>query len=155
MMTTTTTNKLTVRKLKSWARTNLELATLALKAKVFADLERERVNAYILPIFASYGFTNDLDGSGALLTDPRKLYLSSDEERCTIYFADCDRAHREHGYEGEAGTCPALVAEDLQIKAENLLLDSLGKFIGVDVPLSLELRAKALDIAIGACFANQ
>lgn len=154
--TANATRELTIPRLKAWARNNRELASLALKAQVFAKIERERVDAYIAPIFASYAFRNDLDGTGALLADPRKLYLSSDEERCAAYYAECDRAHREHGYNGEAGTCPALVAEDLQIKAENLLLDSLAKFVGVDgFHASLEFRAKALDLAIGTCFAKQ
>lgn len=152
---TATANKLTVNKLKAWAKANREVAMTALKARAFAELERERVDAYIAPIFARYGFVDDLNGTGAALTDPKKLYLSTDEERCADYYSECDRAHREHGYTGDAGTCPALVAEDLQIHAENILLDSLAKFVGVDGFYSLEIRAKALDLAIGACVAKR
>jgi hypothetical protein len=154
-MNTNPTGKLTVTKLKTWARANRELATTALKARALAELERARVDAYIAPIFARYGFTCDIDGSGKPLTDPRKLYLSTDEERCTAYFAECDAAHRAHGYNGEPGTCPALVAEDLQVRAENLLLDSLAKFTSTDGFHTLEQRAKALDIATGVCCAGQ
>jgi hypothetical protein len=152
---TDTVSKLTVRKLKTWAKTNRDLAMSALAARAFAEVERERVDTYIAPIFAGYGFTDDLGGSGEALTDSRKLYLSTDEERCTAYVAECDRAHREHGFDGEPGTCPALVAEDLQTKAENLLLASLAKFIGADGFYTLALRAKALDLAIGTCIAKQ
>jgi hypothetical protein len=146
MMTNMATT-LTVRKLQAWARVNRSFAMAALKARAIAEVERARVDAYIAPIFASYGFTC----AHTALTDPRKLYLSDDDELCAAYFAACDVAHREHGYQGEAGTCPALVAEDLQRQSENMLLDSLAKFIGVDAVYSLELRRKALDIAIGAC----
>ncbi len=151
-------SKLTVAQLKTWARKNRELAMLALKARAFAEVERERVDAYIAPVFAGFAFTNDIlsdiEGQQEPITDPRKLYLSTDEERCAAYYAACDIAHREHGYQGEAGTCPALVAEDLQVKAENLLLGSLTRFLATDGFYNLELRAKALDLAIGACCAK-
>jgi len=145
-----TAPRLTVAKLKAWSKKNRRLALAALKARAFAELERERVDAYILPIFAKFGFTSD--ETGAPLTSPSKLYLCNDDERVAAFFAECDIAHREHGYVGEAGTCPALVAEDLQRTAENALLDSLARFVGVDGFCgTLELRGKALDLAIGTC----
>ncbi|NNM59191.1 MAG: hypothetical protein HKM04_05190 [Legionellales bacterium] len=30
---------------------------------------------------------------------------------CSQYYAECDQAHRRHGFEGEEGCCPALIAE--------------------------------------------
>lgn len=63
----------------------------------------------------------------------------------------CDAAHRAHGFRGGAGEHPALVAETLKIKAENLLLESLAAFTGAPGFYTLELRAKALRIAIGSC----
>jgi len=146
----------TPEQLKTWARENRGLAVTVAKAMAFAQVERERVDAYIRPIFVRYQFTNDMDRPrnthrGEILTDPKYLYLSEDEERCKAYYEECDRAHREHGYRGEVGTCPALVAEDLQRRAEQLLLDELGRFVGVDGAdfcRTLELRAKALDLAM-------
>lgn len=136
--------------LKAWAREHRDMALTVVKARAFAEVERERVNAYVVPIFQRYGFTDDMfdDRPKRVLTDPKDLYLSEDEERCKEFYAECDRAHREHGYKGEAGTCPALVAEDILVKCENLLLAELGEFIGVDGFYTLELRRKALDHAL-------
>lgn len=50
------------------------------------------------------------------------------------------------------------MAEELQREAEQLLLDSLGRFTGIDggdYNRSLELRAKALDLALGACLSKE
>ena len=155
----------TVDGLKAWAREHREMALVVAKAQAFAQVERERVDAYIVPIFVRYGFTDDLGASESkrggrrdgepsdaprrVLTDPKYLYLSEDEERCKAYYAECELAHREHGYRGEEGTCPALVAEDIQCRAENILLDALAKFTGADgFNLSLDLRKRALDLAM-------
>lgn len=136
----------TEEQLKTWARDNRELALAVAKTQAFAQLERERVNAYVLPIFMSYGFT---DEDGKPITKPERLYLSDAEDRIALYYDECDLAHSAHGYTGEYGTCPALVAESLQIKAENALLQSLATFIGVDgFYASLDLRKKALRIAM-------
>lgn len=154
-MTTTTnaTKTMTATKLRAWARSNRSLAETVLKAQAFAELERERVDAYVAPIFARYGFKDD---EGNAISAPRKLYLCEDDAACATFYAECDVAHRAHGFTGGAGECPALVAEDLLTQAQNLLLDSLAKFVGVDgFSGSLELRAKALDLALGACFAKR
>jgi hypothetical protein len=146
-------------KLKAWAREHRDLAMTVAKAQAFAQVERERVDAYTRPIFARYGFTDDL-GDGHVLADPKHLYLSEDSERCMAYYAECDVAHREHGYRGEDGTCPALVAEHLQIQAESLLLDALARFIGAadkdghHTFYRLELRAKALELALASALAE-
>jgi hypothetical protein len=150
--TTTATEKLTVKKLRAWARKNRSLAETVLKAQAFAELERERVDAYVAPIFARYGFKDD---EGNAIASPRKLYLCEDDAACAVFYAECDVVHRANGFTGGAGECPALVAEDLLTQAQNLLLDSLARFVGVDgFSGSLELRAKALKLAIGSCFAE-
>lgn len=146
----------TAKQLKAWARANRSLAMTVVKAKVFAEMERERVDAYVRPIFLRYGFRDDLfeDGNGEILTDPRRLYLSKEDDRAKEFYAECDRAHREHGFDGPEGHCPALVAEDLQCRAEQLLLASLAAFQGLDdhdFSRSLDLRARALDLALGVC----
>lgn len=145
----------TVEDLKAWARDHRDLAMTVAKAQAFASVERERVDAYERPIFDRYTFTDDMLAhhnepgvAKRVLTDPKQLYLSEDEERVAAYYAECEVAHRAHGYQGEEGTCPALVAEDLQFRAEALLLDALAGFIGTDGFYTLELRAKALDMAM-------
>jgi hypothetical protein len=146
------TDKLTVNKLRAWARENRSLAETVLTAQAFAEIERERVDTYVAPIFARYGFKDD---EGNAIASPRKLYLCEDDAACAAFYAECDTAHRAHGFTGGAGECPALVAEDLLTKAQNLLLDSLARFVGVDgFAGSLELREKALKLAIGSCFAD-
>lgn len=151
--TETATKALTVKKLRTWARSNRSLAETVLKAQAFAELERERVDAYIAPIFARYGFKDD---EGNAIASPRKLYLCEDDAACAAFYAECDAVHCAHGFIGGAGECPALVAESILIQAQNLLLDSLAKFVGVDgFSGSLELREKALKLALGSCFARE
>lgn len=143
-----------VKQLKAWARANRSLAMTVCKARAFAEVERERVDAYVRPIFVRYGFKNDLDGSGETLTDPRRLYLSEEDDRAKEFYAECDRAHRAHGFDGPEGHCPALIAEDLQCRAEQLLLASLAAMQGLDdgeLSRTLELRARALELALGVC----
>jgi hypothetical protein len=148
---------LTPDKLKAWARENRALAMTVCKATAFAQLERERVDAYVEPIFDRYGFT---DEDGDPITSPERLYNCEDEQACSVYYAECLRAHAEHGWKGDPEHCPALVAEDLQIKAENLLLGSLAEFLGLGNTMftfssrhgnPLETRKAVLELALGAC----
>jgi hypothetical protein len=115
----------------------------------FAQVERERVNAYILPIFQRYGFRDD---EGKPITNPERLYTCTDEERVAAYYEECDRAHREHGFTGPKGHCPALTAEDALVKAENALIRAASALTGIEVgEVYLESRRKYLDILLGAC----
>lgn len=139
---------LTVAKLKTWARKNREIARTVVTAQAFHQVERERVDAYVAPIFARYGF-KDEDGEAIPTAD--RLYMCEDDAACKAFYAECDVAHRAHGFAGEPGECPALVAESLMIRAENALLESLAAFMGAPGFYTLELRAKALEIALGAC----
>ena len=148
MMNNTNTGALTVSKLKAWARQNRDLAVAVVAAQAFHQVERERVDTYVAPIFARYDFR---DEDGKAIATAERLYLSEDDDACKAFYAECDVAHREHGFAGEPGECPALVAESLKIKAENMLLESLAKFTGAPGFYTLELRAKAIKIALGAC----
>lgn len=156
-MTTTTATKtkktpstaaktLTIASLKRWAPKLRPLVVETLAKRAFAEVERKRVDAYIAPVFAQFRFVDD---EGAVITDPERLYQCDDEAMCAAYYAACDVAHREHGYQGEAGTCPALVAEHNQLKAEWAVLESMERFVGLDdgaLSGSLEIRAKALEL---------
>lgn len=146
------TAKLTVDDLKKWAKKNKPIAEAVLVAKAFADVERERVDAYIRPVFERYDFRYDMTGQPERrIENPKCIYLSEDDKLVEKYFAECDRVHRENGFDGPEGHCPALIAEDLLRKAENILLDELAKLMDVDGFHSLELRKRALDLALGAC----
>jgi len=141
--------------LKKWAKDNKRLAAAVVLARVLAQTERERVLAYTLPLFAQFSFEDD---NGNKITDPEYLYLSDDDEQAAAYFAACDVAHREHGFTGPAGSCPALMAEEEQRKAENVLLDALGTFSGIDgrnYSCKLEWRDRALDLALSVCLCDQ
>lgn len=153
-MATTNITPSDIKKLKIWARDHRGLAKAVCEAKAFAEMERDRVNSYVRVVFDRYEFTNDMDGSGEKISDPSRLYLSQDEDQVAAYYADCDRAHREHGFNGPEGHCPALVAEGLLADAENALLIAVGEFAGVngmDFCRSLSLRSKALDWALTVC----
>ncbi len=143
----------TVDDLKRWAKDSRRLAECVCLAQAFAECERERVTAYTRPIFDRYTFYADDDGeNGKRITDQDRLYLSKDDDLCAQYYAELDVAHRAHGFDGPAGHCPALVAEDMLRQAENALLESLASVTGVDsYNRSLDMRAKALDLALSAC----
>lgn len=143
-------------KFKKWAAQNKPLAEAVLMAKAFAQLERERVNAYVLPIFAEYEFYTDLEAKRDCklerIADPRNLYLSENEKLVADYYAACDHAHREHGFTGPAGHCPALTAENLLMQAERFLLDAGCKLFGIDEAYVYgKDRDQMLKLLLGAC----
>ena len=154
-MTTTTATKtkkspaiktLTIASLKRWAPKLRPLVVEMLAKRAFAEVERKRVDAYIAPVFAQFRFVDD---EGAVITNPKRLYHCEDAAMCAAYYAACDIAHREHGFKGEPGECPALVAEHNQLKAEWVVLESMERFTGLDdgaLSRSLEIRAKALEL---------
>jgi hypothetical protein len=130
-MTTTETKSspLTIPKLKAFAKDPTFWACVKAyaMAKAFAQLERERVDAYIQPLFELYTFTVDPknvargEKLGEVITDMKYIWLAPDSQT-TPWFAECDKEHRAHGFTGPDGACPALMAEHLQIIAENNLL---------------------------------
>jgi hypothetical protein len=82
--------------------------------------------------------------------------MSTDEPGCAAYYADCDDAHRAHGFTGPKGHCPALTAENLVITTENLLIELAKPTFGVEIhALTTENRAKYLDLLIGACLQSK
>ena len=135
---------------KAWTKANHALAYAVVAAQALAIVERERVDAYIAPVFARFTFTDSRTGEP--ITSPRDLYRSTDEDECKLFYAACDAAHRERGFSGEPGHCPALVAEHNVIIAERALLDSLGALLGQDMSYAYgDTRKKALALALGSC----
>ena len=148
-MTTTTTStskvsQLTPAKLRTWASVNRQAVLNMLAARIFAAAERQRVDAYIEPLFLAGNFK---DERGAAITKSKNIYRCQDEAKCAAFFAECDAAHRVHGFAGAADCCPALIAEEQVIKAENVVLKSMKALISVE-PLKLEDRAKLLGIIV-------
>lgn len=143
----------TVTDFKKWALENQPLALVACAAKAHAQTEKDRVDAYILPIFEKYDFR--CEESGEKITNPVQLYLVSDlqDDQCTQFYADCDKAHQEHGFEGEEGFCPALMAHHLQIDAERVLIHSLGEFFGVGERMTTKWE-ESLERALTVCLSE-
>lgn len=146
---------LTLPAFKRWAKDCAPAAKAVLMAQAFAELERARVDAYILPIFQTYTFRVNpkwAERYGETVKAPKDLYLCDEEDKVQNYFEDCDQAHRAHGFTGPQGHCPALTAEHLHTLAEGLLMELAKDLTGID-PCGLygENRAKYLKILIGAC----
>ncbi len=141
--------------LEQFKKFSLDVAPAAravLMARVFAEMERERVDAYIRPIFDSYGFTYGAITRGelsGLIPDPKHLYLADDGPIVADYYAECDAAHRAHGFTGPQGHCPALIAENLVITTERLLIELAEPLFGIKDVYG-ENRVKYLELLIGA-----
>ena len=151
----------TLAQFKAWTRQNHEIARAVCVAQACAETKRKQVDAYIAPVFEQFTFYPSADMlahgmANERITDIKSLYLTDLESVPYKTFCKmCDEAHRAHGFDGEAGYCPALIAEDLYIKAQNVLLKSGCELLGLaDIPYSPDLRKQMLDLLLGACFAK-
>lgn len=138
-------SKLTPNKLQGWAKVNRQAVLNMVAARIHAAKERVQVDAYIEPLFQARHFVDA--ESCRVLTESKDLYLSQDDEGVAQFFAECDAAHRMHGFTGPEGHCPALIAENAAVQAENLVLRSIEPLLGVEV-LDLDHRAKLLGIIV-------
>lgn len=116
--------------IKIWASENVSLVAAMIRAKANHERVKDHVYGYVAPILARYSFTDD---RGRVINNVDRLYLSDDEERLTQFDSECDEAHRRNGYNLQAGQCPALLAEGERINAENAVLESLEKVLGVEI----------------------
>jgi hypothetical protein len=142
---------------KAWSSRNARVGHTVALAMAYAQCKREQVDAYIKPIFDLFDFypSEDMVAHGVpreRITDPERLYMTdlegADYKR---FLKECDKEHRAHGFPGPKGHCPALVAEDLQRKAEHALLLAGGELFGVDFTVTHgETRQKAIDLLLGA-----
>lgn len=145
----------TLEAFKSFSLDIAPAARAVLMARVFAQMERERVDAYIKPIFDSYKFTVSAKFSrhetGEVITSPKDLYLVEDLEDPLVlaFYADCDDAHRANGFTGPKGHCPALKAESLLMATEQALIDLAKPMFGIEHVYG-EDRTKYLELLIGA-----
>ena len=152
---TAATEKLTIAGLKKWASKVRPLIIEMLTKRAFAEVERKRVDAYIAPVFARFRF---VDNEGAAITDPELLFTCDNEAMCAAFYAACDIAHREHGFTGEVGKCPALVVSHETLKVEWAVLESMEKFVGLDdgaLSRTMEIRAEALKLAAGVALTGR
>ena len=149
--------KVDLQKFQKWANDNAELGHAVAMAQAFAELQRERVDAYIQPIFNGFCFhyaakwEDSGRGLSGPIDSPKHLYLCDDEAQMALYYEACDKAHRAHGFKGPHGHCPALVAENLLMEAQRHLLKSGSELFGVNFEdVYGEQRAKAIGLLMGA-----
>lgn len=149
----------TIAQFKRFAADITPAVKSVLMAQAYAELTRERVDAYIRPIFDRYRFRyssrwDELGAKcGGIIQDPKDLYLTDlDDPLVAAFYADCDDAHKAHGYDIPKGHCPALRAEHLLAVAERCLLELATDLFGVNLADHCfgETRRKALDLLIGA-----
>lgn len=152
----------TLSEFQAWARENHRLAHSVCLAQAFAECERKRVDAYVLPIFNSYTWTvrpefqERRNGGVNTIDKPGDLYLSDQEEQLAEYYAACKAAHIAHGWRGDPDHCPALSADSLLMEAQQALLESGSELLGVNLrDVYGDLRKRALDLLLGACLAPQ
>jgi hypothetical protein len=160
--------KITSADFKDWAREHRSLALAVCRAQAAAELTRARVDAYIKPIFESFGFvySGELAESldmrageklvGKPLESEKDLYLC-DDPRLQEYFDACDAAHRAHGYDNlPKGHCPALRMEHLLIKAQGALIECAEPLTGIEryMLIARDQDDKYVDLLIRACLAE-
>lgn len=106
-----------------------------LLARAAAETMRERVDAIERQILTESPIYAD-KADGRPILDGRELYLSSDEDAFQDYLIECDKRERAAGLKPAdmpRDYCPALVLEDLQRKAERLIVETGGKPFGFTV----------------------
>jgi hypothetical protein len=137
---------------KKWAVDYKPLADAVGAAKAIAQIERARVDAYVMPIFESFQF---LDESGTPIRSPHDLYLCDDDATCLSFYNACDAAHRAHGWTGPEGVCPALAAENLLLSAEQALLEAACEFFDIKVwKLHGDKRQEMLTLLLKGCLST-
>lgn len=147
----------TLPQFKQWARENYNLAMAVCKAQAVAETMKEAVEKIQRQILREVELYDDLAAGRERqrITDPKLTYLSTDEAACQRYFAECNKRTRAAGLKPDDMPdeyCPALVAEDIQRKAERALLDSGGALFGfaADDLVSGDLWEKGLKLFTGA-----
>jgi len=139
---------LTAKQLRAFVHTQAfkKPAAAYIAAKICAEVTRKEVDAYIEPIWASFGFTRD--DNKTPITHSDKAYLTEDA-RLTEFYAACDRAHAERGHVLEPGYCPALIAKRKLTDAEREILKAMAAPLGFDfesLDAHWDVRSKMLDL---------
>jgi hypothetical protein len=109
----------------------------------------EIVKPIYAQVLAGFEFYNDLETEHERsrprrrITDPKDLYLSTDEKSVDAYYAAVDKALRENGIKPAdmpEEHCPLLVAEREQTKAEWALIEAAAAMLGDDNPETFNNR---------------
>lgn len=160
--------KVNLAQFEKWAHEHRRLALAVCYAQAAAEITRDEVDAYINPIFQSFGFVysgklaeslDQREGEkflGKRIESQNELHLC-DSPRLQEYFDACDTAHRSHGHlDLPKGHCPALRMEHLLIQAQGILIDAAEPIAGIkrhmlQVP---DREQEYLDLLITACLAQ-
>lgn len=150
------TTNVTIAAFKAWAKANKQLAVNVIEAQAVAEVTREKVDAYIEPLFKSFGFVISegmhRTDAGKPIEKAQDIYLCNDEEKVAQFFAACDAAHKANGFTVKAGYCPALIAENELIKAQNKLIEAASKLFDVDFSFAFGAkREELLKLLLGIC----
>ena len=94
------------------------------------------LNPLLRSVFERFDFRVGENGrddgtEGSRITDPELIYLCEDEETLSEYFATCDVLFRQQGYELRPGESPILVANHLQLEAEQNLVEYASGKLGI------------------------
>lgn len=123
-----------------------------LLARTCAELKRRQVDAVQRAILAEHPLIDALHTPGARITDPQHVYMA-DDAAWPQFYAECNRRERAAGIKPSDMPdeyCPALCAEDLQVQAENLILDLTAPVMGVSrEQLYGENRKRWLELVCG------
>ena len=127
------TTKLTAASVAAQLRPAVDAVLVAM---AHAQLMREKVDAIQREILAECPLTpGELAlklGEPEPITDPKEVYLCEDAAQLEDYYAECDKRERAAGLKPadmEKEHCPALVAENIQMEAEHLMLDTFAELI--------------------------
>lgn len=142
-------NTTTLQEFKEWVEANRERAHKIVELRVQEKELHQKVEAYIKPIFDKYGFC---DESGNELEHWDDLYICKNEGSVKLFYAECDAAHRENGFDLPEGYWPNLVAENERMKAETDLMKAACPFFGLDhIPSRIGHRERFLELLMKAC----
>lgn len=167
---------LSVQDFEQWCRDNAKLALAVCEAQAAAEVTKERVAAYIQPIFERFNFicegttaerfddspregdTEKWVGRKIKTPDDSEFWMlhgaeESDEIKAKLraYYDACDAEHRRQGYTDlPKDHCPALRLASIHIEAENALIESAKPLFGIDQVYG-QNREKYLKLLIGGC----
>lgn len=133
------------------------LVSTYLVTRAFAETMREKVDEVYREVLTQYPvYANTFDRTEQILSSG-KLYMCSDEALVRVVYDEVNKrllARKLKPADMEADYCPALVAENLQTTAENLLIESAGAPFGITNSRlmcsgkGLENRQKFIDLNV-------
>lgn len=126
------------------------LHRLVLSSRKKAAEVKQFVLAYSKPLFLSYGISEAI--TQELIMESKDSYAAASEEgNYELLFRDYyEKLHSlriENGFEvKEVGYCPALIAKNSLLKAENSLLGYIEERLGMPEIMDIEDRKKAIEL---------